>query len=190
MKLSIGDPLSFLSQEKGELTDWDTANIYAMLSKMPEHLIPDFSFWLSSPNKDVVLFCIRMIGTFRQQNSANVLILLARNEDPVIKSSSIKALRELNATLAEQTLIDMYPLENKEIKKEILRTLEVIGSAPSVLLLDKIIRQPLDDFPLAIQAVRALIANGEQGLKTVDRILENAGPQLQLIIQHARDKRL
>ncbi len=190
MKLSEQDPLSFLAKETAPLSGWDTANIYAMLSKMPEKMIPDFSTWLNSPNKDVVLFCVQMIGTFRQQESVNILLNLLKSEDERIRSASIKALRSLNAAAAEKPIIDMYPKENLSMRTEILRTLEVVGSQHSIPFLEKILRQPLEDFALMIQAVRALLALGANGNNIVENILRQAGPELQLVINHAKDKRL
>ncbi|MBK8585011.1 MAG: HEAT repeat domain-containing protein [Bacteroidetes bacterium] len=190
MKLSETDPLAFLSKETEHLSDWDSANIYNMLTKMPEKMIPDFSNWLNSPNKDVVVFCIQMIGRFRQRESIKTLLVLLKSPDLRIKLCVIKALRELSATDGEEPLLEIYPLENLTTKSEILKTLEVIGSAKSVPVLEKIIRQPIEDYPVSIQAVRSLLsihANGEQIIET---IFNQSGPQLQLMIRHARDRRL
>ena len=112
MKLSDQDPLSFLSRETTPLSGWDTANIYSMLTKMPEKLIPDFSKWLNSSNKDVVLFCIQMIGTFRQQESTEILLNLLRSENENIRLASISSLRSLNAVAAEKPMIEIYEKEN------------------------------------------------------------------------------
>jgi len=190
MKLSDTDPLAFLSKETEHLSDWDSANIYNMLTKMPEKMIPDFSNWLNSPNRDVVVFCIQMIGRFRQRESIKTLLVLLKSPDLRIKLCVIKALRELSATDGEEPLLEIYPLENLATKSEILKTLEVIGSAKSVPVLEKIIRQPIEDYPVSIQAVRSLLsihANGEQIIET---IFNQSGPQLQLMIRHARDRRL
>jgi hypothetical protein len=190
MKLSDKDPLSFLSKETSHLSGWDTANIYSMLSKMPEKLIPDFSTWLSSSNKSVVLFSIQMIGTYRQQESVNSLLELLKSSDEKIRVAAIKALRSLNTIAAERPLIEIYPGEKLYIRLEILKTLESIGNSESVTFLEKILHQPLEDYPLAIQAVRSLIANGSNGKNIVEQLFMQSGAQMQLVINHARDKRL
>ncbi len=190
MKLSENDPLSFLSRETTPLSGWDTANIYSMLSKMPEKLIPDFSKWLNSPNKDVVLFSIQMIGTFRQQESVEILLTLLKSENEKIRLASIHALRLLNASEAEKPMIDIYEKEGISVRTEILKTIEVIGSPFSIPFLEKILNQPLDDYPLVIQAVRALLALGIRGNIIVDQLYQKSGSQMQLVINHAKDKRL
>ena len=190
MKLSENDPLSFLSRETTPLSGWDTANIYSMLSKMPEKLIPDFSKWLNSPNKDVVLFSIQMIGTFRQQESVEILLTLLKSENEKIRLASINALRLLNASAAENPMIEIYEKEGINVRTEILKTIEVIGSQFSIPFLEKILNQPLEDYPLIIQAVRALLALGIRGSIIVDQLYQKSGPQMQLVINHAKDKRL
>ncbi len=190
MKLSDKDPLSFLSREVTVLSGWDTANIYSMLTKMEEKLIPDFSNWLDSPNKSVVLFCIQMIGTFRQQESLNKLLELLKSNEEDIRFAAIRALRSLNAVGAERPMIEIYEGESLTNRLEILKALESIGSSHSAPFLEKIIRQPLEDYPLTIQAVRALRAIGDSGKAIVDRIFQQSGAQMQLVINHAIDKRL
>ena len=190
MKLSDKEPLSFLSMETTYLSAWDTANIYSMLTKMPEKLIPDFSIWLDSKNKSVVLFCIQLIGTYRQQESIHKLLALLKSNDENIRFASIKALRSMNAVAAEKPMINIYEGESILIRLEILKTLESIGSSNSVLFLEKIIRQPLEDYPLTIQAVRALRSIGENGKAIIEQIFNQSDEQMQLVINHAKDKRL
>lgn len=190
MKLSEKEPLSFLSSQTEPLTDWDIANIYTMLTRMPENMIPDFTTWLNSPNKDVINFCVQMIGRFRQHEAINTLVLLLKTQDERLKLAVIRAIKALSASGAEQNLIDIYALETIPVKNEILRTLEVIGTPQSLPLLEKVIKQPIEDYPLSIQAVRSLMALGEKGIKLVDQIFTQGGPQLQLVIRHAKDKRL
>lgn len=190
MKLSETDPLAFLTNETAPLTGWDTANIYSMLSKMHEKMIPDFSKWLNSPNQDVVLFCIQMIGAFRQQESVNRLLNLLSSDDERIRLAIIKALRLLNVSEGEKPIVDIYVNESISVRTEILRTLEVVGTTFSIPFLEKIIRQPLEDYPLAIQAVRTLLAMGNSGQVIINAIFEQAPTPVQLIINHAKDKRL
>lgn len=190
VKLSLQDHLSFLARETEPLTDWDQAVIYSMLSKMPEISIPDFSTWLDSPNATVVEFCISMIGAFRQQESLPVLLRLL--QDPVEKRRllAIRALREMGAAAAEQPLLDLYPSAGPEIRREILRTLEVVGSERSLKPIHQVLLQPLSDLPLAIQAVRSLLAAGPRGEQLVEQLAVHGDPKIQQVIRHARDKRL
>ena len=190
MKLSESEPLSFLSKETEPLTDWDKANIHAMLTRMSEPVIPDFTIWLNSPNKTVIHFCIMMIGYYRQQESADVLIRMLDHTDESIRLSVIRALRDLNARSAEESLITLYPLETIENQHEILKTLEVIGKDKSTFLLEKILKQPITEYKLAIQAVRALLVTSVNGQQKVQELLRSGEPVVQQIVHHALDKRL
>ncbi len=190
MKLSETEPLSFLSKETEPLTDWDKANIHAMLTRMESPVIPDFSIWLNSPNKTVIHFCIMMIGYYRQQESADVLVRILNHEDEIIRLAVVRALRDLNARSSEESLITLYPLETSEIQFEILKTLEVIGREKSTFLLEKILKHPITEYRLAIQAVRSLLVTAGNGPQKVQEMLRTGEPTLQMIIRHALDKRL
>jgi len=190
MKLSEKDPLSFLNNETTHLSDWDTANIHSMLTKMPEKMIPDFSQWLDSNNKDVVLFCVRMIGAFRQQGSVNRLLELLKSDDQTIRMATVKALRYLNAAVAEEPVMAIYAKEGLPVQVEILKTLETVGSQVSAPFLERILRQPLEDYPLMIQAVRALLSLGKPGEMIVERVYQETNEPMKLIINHAKDRRL
>ena len=190
MKLSDKNPLAFLSHEKTHLSAWDTANIYSMLAKLPEKMIPDFSEWLDSPNKDVVIFCIDMIGRFRQQTSTVKLIQQLDSKDERIRLAVIRSLKSLNESKAEIKMIEIYPNENITLKKEILKALEVLGSAQSAGFLERILKQKPSDLPLAIQAVRSLLSLGHTGAGIVEKLFSESDANMQLIINHAKDKRL
>jgi HEAT repeat protein len=190
VKLNDNDPLFFLSKEKTMLSAWDMANLHAMLAKLPEDRVPVFSNWLNSTNKSVVLFCISMIGAFRQTDSIPVLLRLLDQPDESIKQAAIRSLREMNSTHAEEKLIAMYPLETTEVQNEILKSLEALSSERSIVLYDQILRQPLPDLNHALHSVKALLALGERGKNILEKLNEVKNDRLQLIIQHASDPRL
>jgi HEAT repeat protein len=131
-----------------------------------------------------------MIGTFRQQQSAGELIRLLSSRDENIRLAAIRSLRMLNASEAETRIMEIYSGENSHAQTEILKTLEVIGSPRSSSFLEKILYQQPASYPLAIQAVRALLALGEAGAAAVEKIYRESGQEMQLIINHAKDKRL
>lgn len=190
VKLSEKDPLFFLSKEMQTLSSWDMANLHAMLSKLPEESIPFFATWLNSPNKSVVIFCISMIGAFRQNDAIPVLIRLLDHQDESIKQAAIKALREMNARQAEDKLIAMYPLETPVVQNEILKSLENIASDKSITLYDHILRQPVPDLQHSLHSVKALLALGDKGKKVLAHLNDVKSDRLQLIISHASDPRL
>jgi len=190
VKLNEKDPLFFLSKETESLTAWDMANLHAMLAKIPEENIPFFSTWLNSPNKSVVLFCISMIGAFKQTDSIPVLLRMLDLQDESIRQSSIRSLREMNAMEAEDKLIAMYPLETHAVQNEILKSLEAIASEKSISLFDHILRQPVPDLQHALHSVKALATLGDIGRNTLQKLAETKNERLQLIISHATDPRL
>jgi HEAT repeat protein len=190
VKLNEKDPLFFLSKETESLTAWDMANLHAMLAKLPEENIPFFSTWLNSSNKSVVLFCISMIGAFKQNDTIPVLLRMLDLHDESVRQASIKALREMNALEAEEKLVAMYPLETPTVQNEILKSLEAIASEKSISLFDHILRQPVPDLQHALHSIKALLLLGDKGKAVLKRITEIKNERIQLIISHAADARL
>lgn len=190
VKLSEKDPLFFLEKETEPLSAWDMANLHAMLSKLSDSQIPVFSSWLNSKNKTVVLFCISMIGAFKQHEAIDVLIKLLESKDDAIKYAVIKSLREMNASKAEEKLIAIYAAESAEIQHAILKSLDTIGSVKSLPLYENILRQPLPDLQHALLSVRALHSLGDKGKKIIGQLEELNSDRINLIISHASDARL
>ncbi|CAN5678088.1 hypothetical protein BH11BAC1_BH11BAC1_11000 [soil metagenome] len=190
VKLSKTDPLFFLEKESEALSAWDMANLHAMLVKIPEGNIPAFNTWLNSPNKSVVLFCISMIGAFKQNSAVPILLKLLERDDDSFKQAVMKALREMNALQAEEKLISMYAHESSIVQNEILRSLETIASEKSIPLYEKILRQPLPEMQHALHSVKGLVTLGERGKKILSSISDLKNERLQLIISHASDTRM
>ncbi len=190
VKLSGKDPLFFLEKETEPLSAWDMANLHAMLSKLDETQIPDFSQWLNSKNMSVVLFSIAMIGAFRQHETTHILIKLLESKDDSIKYAVIKTLREMNASKAEEKLIAMYDGESAVMQNAILKSLETLASDRSIPLYENILRQPNPDLQHALLSVKALLALGDQGQKIISNLSKLNNDNLRLIISHASDVRL
>ncbi len=190
VKLSKQDPLFFLDKETEPLSAWDMANLHAMLSKLPETKIPDFSSRLNASNKTVVLFCISMIGAFKQHDAIGVLLSLLEQKDETIKYAVIKALHEINAVQAEEKLIAMYPGESAGVQNAILKSLETIASEKSVPLYEQILRQPIPDLQQALLSVKALLTLGDRGKRILSQLSELSNDRIRLIISHASDQRL
>ena len=131
-----------------------------------------------------------MTGSFRQQSSVSKLIQLLKSENESVRLAALKSIRSLNASQAEKNVIEIYPKENEEMKFEILKTLEAIGSLHSISFLEKILQPPLHEYQLLIQAARILLSLGNKGQEIIDNIFRNSGEEMQLIINHAKDKRL
>ena len=54
----------------------------------------------------------------------------------------------------------------------------------------KILKQPITEYKLAIQAVRALLVTSVNGQQKVQELLRSGEPVVQQIVHHALDKRL
>ncbi len=190
MKLSVSDPLSFLDKETEWLSDWDQANIFTMLRKMPDSAIPDFSRWLTSKNPSVVAFAISMIGTYHQHQAVPQLISMLDHTDERQRLLIIRALRQCEATVAEKKLIERYESETSTVQDEILHSFSTLGATSAIQFLDRLLEQPQEDIAQTILIIRSLLSAGPVGISAVDKRLQHGDDRLQMAIHHAKDQRL
>jgi hypothetical protein len=190
MKLSAQDPLSFLDNEKGTLSEWDQSYIYTMLCRMPELSIPDFSRWLSSGNDSIVDFSITMIGAFRQVKSASAISAMLKTSDERRRLIIVRALRKCGATQTEQQLIERYPEETIEIRDEIVQSFATLGSGKSVAFLSGLLKKGHEEVSHTVHIVRSLLAIGPEGERAVNEAFLSGEERLRTAILHAKDVRL
>lgn len=190
MKLSERDHLSFLDDETAWLSEWDQANIYAMMLRISDIEVPDFTRWLDSDNPSVVDFSIYMIGRFNQLQSIPRLLDLMDTSDDHRKTLILRAIRSCNAGETEGNLMVRYDSESTEIQKEILVTLQQIATERSAGFLIGILKRPSDSIQTYITAARCLIALGTGGTAAVSRLIESEDSRVKMAIRHAMDPRI
>ncbi|MFM8433065.1 MAG: HEAT repeat domain-containing protein [Bacteroidota bacterium] len=190
MKLSESDHLSFLDEESSWLSDWDQANIYAMMLRIPDIVVPDFSRWLDSSNPSVVDFSIYMIGRFNQLQSIPRLLNLMENADDHKKILILRAIRACNAGLAEEKIIESYEQEKAEVRSEMLVTLQQIATERSGVFLIGLLRRPADSIQTYIQATKCLLTLGEGGVSAIERIIVTQDQRVATAVRHAMDSRI
>lgn len=116
--------------------------------------------WLISENKSVVRLGIKIMVFFNYANQEEKILALLHAEDTILRFEAILACRELYFQNAEAGLIAIYLNDNDNNKKEILRSLKVIGKEKSVVFLEQLILNETNK-TLKMHAVNAL--------KTIDK---------------------
>ncbi len=67
-------PLDFLYHLQQPLTAWHELSLHHLLLKLDPKLVPVFTPWLSSSNESVVLFSLKMIAYFEQQQACGQVV--------------------------------------------------------------------------------------------------------------------
>ncbi|MFM7216969.1 MAG: hypothetical protein ACKO1U_03000 [Bacteroidota bacterium] len=190
MKLSEKDHLAFLDQEKTYLSDWDQANIYAMLTRIPDITIPEFSRWLDSKNPSVVNFAIYMIGRFNQLPALPSLIRMLDKADENQRILIFRTIKVCNFKDGEEALISRYSTETDAVKKEILDTLLSIASERSGPFLETLMHESDSKMDTLVKVSRCLLALGERGTKIIRELNAGKDERIKSAVLHASDPRI
>ena len=210
VKLSEGNPLSFLDNLTYELSYWEQINIYDTLIYHQIN-IDSFEPWLMNDNQSVVIFAIRMIGLFKHTQSAPMVRELLNNENPEIRLSAVNALSELEIPLYINDLKNLYLKESealriiieeaeangamngsevlsledvlpRRIRYAIVEALGPIASEEDIPFFKDIIKDYMNSYNLRMLAIRVVASLKPEGEKSLEELLSEADPVLQNMI--------
>lgn len=188
VRLNDEDRFSFLDHIKRPFTLWEQINVQEMI--VAHNLeIPDFSRWLNSPNRTVILFALRMIKVFDQKTSWERIIPLLEYPDQEIRGMAIYVLGRLKIKEALPHFKHQYKNETYE---NCLAILQAIRNMPDELVLNflKLVLDKEDDVQLQIEATKAIYEIGDAGQKALEKLMESDYKNYQIIIKHVLDKRI
>lgn len=188
VRLNDEDRFSFLDHITRPFTLWEQVNVHEMI--VAHNLqIPDFSRWLTSPNRTVILFALRMIKVFEQRESGAKIIMLLENGDAEIRNMSIYVLGRLKIKEALPHFKHIYKNESYENCLVILQAIRNMTDE-SVLSFLKLVLDKEDDVQLQIEATKAIYEIGEIGEKALEKLMVSDYKNYQIIIKHVLDKRI
>jgi len=91
----------FLDTNKYHISEWQQIKVLEVLRNKEDFIPPKFGAWLTSKNKDVVLFALRLIKYYNQIDSNISIIELVKHKDDEVKQAAIQCIKEFgiaNAT--------------------------------------------------------------------------------------------
>jgi len=187
IQLNPDDPLSFNDDPNIQLTEWGQLNTLVSLKKI--ETIPNFGRWLTSSNKSVVRFSLKMIGIFKKFDLVELVTKRLQDADQDIRLEAIKALGKMAVTSPIYELIQVFSDENITNKSEIIKSLIMISDLQSIPFFEGVLLDE-KDYHLRILAAKGLVSLDAIGEERLDRLFADADPVLKKIITHAKDKRI
>ncbi|MCL6524342.1 MAG: HEAT repeat domain-containing protein [Thermoflavifilum sp.] len=185
IRLSKNEPFKFFDHLKENLLAWEQLFLFEVITHTPGLNIPSFSRWLNySDNKDLMLFCLKLIVHFNQFNSISSVIKLLDHRDARIREAAIDALGQLDAIDAEDQLIRMYVDQPTFCQVAIIRALGRIRSGRYIdFLREEFLRS--QDYAVRKEAARAIIAHGDESL--IESLLLHAPEDRKRTLEHCLD---
>ncbi len=118
----------FLDTNKYAISEWQQIKILEILRDQEDFIPPQFGAWLTSKNKDVVLFSLRLIRHFNQTDANSSVTELLKHKDDEVKQAAIECIKEFGIKEAIPMLKAAFKRSKQTTKIFILDALGVLGS--------------------------------------------------------------
>ena len=179
VRLRPSDPFGFLDRLTVTFTKRDQINAWAVLQK--HHLpVPSFSRWFDSYNPSVVAFAVEMVSLNNQIESAELFDELLRHSHEEVKTCVIKAIGDMHLTTYATRLFPIFNDEHEQIQLLILKTMEKLEDLSMLNFLSDIVLFNTS-MKIRLQAAKALVGIGPQGLTRLQTLLLNQDKEISYI---------
>ncbi|MCJ7449269.1 MAG: SPOR domain-containing protein [Bacteroidales bacterium] len=188
VRLSDDNPFEFLSHLTRPFSLWEQITLHELLI---QHNIaaPSFKKWLTSPNPTVVMFALRMIREFKQNDAEEDVNITILHTATAVRQLAIQVAGDLNMRSTLETMKRMYKNQEYNVCLEIVKSM---GKMPDLSMMGflKLVLDKEDDVQLQIEATKAIENNGEEGVKALVKIMKSEYKNYNIIVRHVLDRRI
>lgn len=184
VRLSGFGGLWFLNVLNYPISDWQQMKLISMLSASPVSDIPDLHILLSSPNKSLVIFTLKLISVFQQRTMHNAVVKCLGNKSEAIRFMAIKCLKEINNQFTSQILTRRFEMETRRNKIAIVNVIGEIGDKDQTDFLLRVLT--MNDDTLKISAAGALSKLGIKGGQLLEEYCNTHGDPYSQIFLHIK----
>ena len=145
----------FLDTTNYKISEWQQLKLLDVIRNLESFQPPKFKAWLTSNNKYVVLFALRLIKYYKQNDAYSSIIELVKHSNDQIKAEAIGCIREFNILDARDTLKLVFYKCSTDNKILILDTLAIFGQKEDISFL-QIIQNKETNFSVKSKALSAI----------------------------------
>ncbi len=189
VRLNEEDPFHFLDYITEHFTVWEQMNVYETIiyHNLP---IPDFSRWLQSENKSIIIFSLRMIKLFKQDQSIPELIKLIEYPDEDVRNELYITMGNFSTIEVRKALKNQFLTESYDNQLTIVKALGKYGDKQDIEFYKRIIEEH-DDVFIQIEAAKGIRKTGSTGKMELQKLVASEDYRnYQIIIKHVLDERL
>jgi len=147
----------FLDTTKFKISEWQQLKLLDVLRDQDSYQPPRFKAWLTSTNRHVVLFALRLIKYYNQNDADSALIELVKHKNNQIKEEAIRCISEFNIQEALPTLKLVFWKCSLDVKIAILNTIGELGSKKDIEFLE-LIEKKESNFSVRSKALASINA--------------------------------
>jgi HEAT repeat protein len=188
VRLSDENPFEFLSHLTRPFSLYEQITLHEL---MVQHEIkpPSFRKWLSSPNDTVVMFALRMIREFKQEKAEAEINNTLSHTSPSVRWLAVQVAGDMGMSSTLETMKRMYKNQDYNICLEIVRSM---GKMPDISMMGflKLVLDKEEDVQLQIEATKAIENMGEEGVKTLVKLMKSEYKNYNIIVRHVLDRRI
>jgi len=188
VRLTDEDPFSFLFQLRRPFSLWEQITLHELIIQhdLP---VPDFKKWLKASNPTVVMFALRMIREFKQKDAEEDIRETLEHPSPEVRKLAVQVAGDLEMRSTLEVMKRIYKVQEYNTCLEIVRAMAKMPD-PSLMGFLKLVLDKEDDVQLQIEATKAIENNGEEGVKTLVKLMKSEYKNYNIIVRHVLDRRI
>lgn len=188
VRLTDEDPFSFLFQLRRPFSLWEQITLHELIIQhdLP---VPEFKKWLKASNPTVVMFALRMIREFKQKDAEDDVRETLEHPSPEVRRLAVQIAGDLEMRSTLEVMKRIYKVQDYNTCLEIIRSMAKMPD-PSLMGFLKLVLDKEDDVQLQIEATKAIENNGEEGVKTLVKLMKSEYKNYNIIVRHVLDRRI
>ncbi len=145
----------FLDTTKYKISEWQQLKLLDVLRNKEDFEPPRFKAWLTSTNKHVVLFALRLIKYYHQNDANATLIELIKHKDQQVRQHAIGCIKEFHVITALPILKGIFWKCTVDTKIAILGAIAELGGTMEIEFLEAVAQRE-GNFSVKSKAVGAI----------------------------------
>lgn len=188
VRLSDEDPFGFLFQLKRPFSLWEQITLHELMIQH-DLQVPEFRKFLKATNPTVVMFALRMIREFKQISAEDEVRETLEHPSPEVRQLAVQVAGDLDMRSTLDVMKRMYKNQNYHTCVEIIKAMAKMPE-PSLMGFLKLVLDKEDDVQLQIEATKAIENNGEEGVRTLVKLMKSEYKNYNIIVRHVLDRRI
>ncbi|QLG47016.1 HEAT repeat domain-containing protein [Costertonia aggregata] len=161
----------FLDTTRYKISEWQQLKLLDVIRNQEDFKAPRFRSWLTSKNKHVVLFALRLIKYYNQNDANSSIIELIKHKDTNIRQEAIDCIREFLIFDAIDSLKSVFKKSTVDTKLCILEAFSHIGSATDISYL-KALAQKESNFTVKSKILGTINTIAPETIMPTENIME------------------
>lgn len=188
VRLSDDDPFGFLFHLKRPFSLWEQITLHELIIQH-DIKVPEFSKFLKAENPTVVMFALRMIKEFIQREAEDDVRETLEHSSPEVRRLAVQVAGDLDMRSTLEVMKRMYKNQDYHTCLEIIKAMAKMPD-PSLMGFLKLVLDKEDDVQLQIEATKAIENNGEEGVRTLVKLMKSEYKNYNIIVRHVLDRRI